>query len=615
MRALRTIVALSVVAVLAAPLAQAAPTCTDPLTRAACGGRVIAPPLQTATFLQYGLEYKAVLDALEAMAPGIIEVVNIGKSADIRDVYVVKITDESVAPDNKRQVALSLSVHGNESAGREGGLRYIEDLATWWNTDRNHALYSGDVSRPLAQVLAETEIYFGIVNVDGWADGDLPGSFARGNGTGADLNRDYPTIGWTKQNQLVQPETKAWVNLIGSLPRLTTASDIHGELTSANDAFADIMYPAGQWTPTQQAQELQFAQHMNDSIERQFETDGVILQQLFDTVGRDTTMKPANFATAFDVVGYDDSGFMGDWFVGQGAIELDVENFLSHMVPNNVWFGPLEQAHVSAVKGIVESVIVESMITNEVTPDLDLGSIGYVFDPARVERAASEGKAAYSASRMDYFADLAAEVTTPVVPLDPADVLATDLSVYDSIVVDDMVLPASATGVDKAAYVDALMDFAGAGGQLVLTDAAANLLAEAGTVPASAIKKSNYQGGKVDFGTRDHAWEADLKGVVNQTYYGVPLGYRSSSSIRESPNWGVTKATWDGLGGITVGTVDSGATVNLGQLPHGAGQIALFGSILPSQSLANRIDHGLADYAVTVTGGQVLHAILEYRRP
>jgi hypothetical protein len=46
----------------------------------------------------------------------------------------------------------------------------------------------------------------------------------------------------------------------------------------------------------------------------------------------------------------------------------------------------------------------------------------------------------------------------------------------------------------------------------------------------------NWQGGKVDFGALDHPWEAGLSGVVNQTYYAVPLGYRSGSSTREAPN-------------------------------------------------------------------------------
>ncbi len=49
-------------------------------------------------------------------------------------------------------------------------------------------------------------------------------------------------------------------------------------------------------------------------------------------------MKPAEYATGYDVVGYDDAGFMGDYFTQRiGAIDMDVEHFLSHLVPNSSW--------------------------------------------------------------------------------------------------------------------------------------------------------------------------------------------------------------------------------------------------------------------------------------
>ncbi|MGI8407887.1 MAG: M14 family zinc carboxypeptidase, partial [Actinomycetota bacterium] len=318
-----------------APSAPAAPTCPDPQTRAVCGDRVIAHPAGSTSFIQYGTEYEPAIRAIEAIAPQVIAVKPIGAwigrpkaaSAGGLDIYVVRLTDES-ASGPKRQVAISLSVHGNESAGREGGLRYIEDIAHWWTqNDRDRVLYAGDKGVPLADVMKATEVYICICNVDGWAAGDLPKpAFTRGNANRADLNRDYPTIGWTKQDQLQQPETKAWVRLVESLPNLTTATDIHGELTSATDSFSDIMFPAGQWDPVRQAQELQFAQDMVRTVERKFVEEGVTAETLLQATGDERVIKPASFATAYDIIGYDDSGFMGDWFVSQGAVELDVEN-------------------------------------------------------------------------------------------------------------------------------------------------------------------------------------------------------------------------------------------------------------------------------------------------
>ena len=621
------VAAAAVLAVMVIPaVSGAAPTCTGSVPQAACGNRIVADPLLSTTFIQHKTEYKPALDAIEKLAPGIIDVKPLGdmigqpelRSADGRQVYVIKVTDESVtAP--KRQVAVSLSVHGTEPAGREGGIRYIEDLARWWSSNKTRPLYAGDVAKPLNEVLAQTEIYFSVLNPDGWEAGDVPGGAnVRGNGNNVDLNRQFPTLGWTKADQAVEPEARGWVELVGNLPNLTTATDIHGETTSKNNAFSDIMYPAGEWSPREQAQELQFAEHMNGTVARKFKDEGVVLQTLFDQAGDKRPMKPANFATAFDVVGYDDSGFMGDWFVREGAVELDVENFLSHQAPGTVWIPALEQAHVAAVKGNIEATIVESMITSEVKPDLNLGRVAYVFDPVRIERAATEEEAGYSVSRMDYFTDMAADAGVAVDRLAAGDVATADLSKYDSVVLADLTVPADTQGrtVDESAYVAALDRFAKTGGQLVLTDRAIELMPSLvpDKVAAADVKMSRYQGGKVDFGTLDHPWEKELSGTPNQTYYAVPLGYRSSSTIRDSRNYGLTSAAMQRLGGTTVGTIDAAATVNLGSVPHGDGSIALFGSILPTQTQENRHDYGLTDYAVTVTGGEVLHEILEYKR-
>ena len=593
-------------------VAQAVPTCPAQATRAACGNRVVAPALQSVSFLQYGLEYKPVLDAIEGLAPEIIDVQNLTKSFSGRDVYVVRVTDESVTTP-KRQVAISLSIHATESAGREGGVRYLEDLARWWKTDKSRLLYSGDVGVPLDRLLAETEIFISVLNPDGWAAGDVGGGnvFLRGNGRGVDLNRDFPTVGWTKRTQLTEPETQAWDRLISSLPNLTTATDIHGELTSANNAFSDLMYPAGQWSPTRQAQQEQFAKHMARSVERKFAEEGVVLQTLFDAAGDSRPMKPAEYATAYDVVGYDDSGFMGDYFVAKGAVEMDVENFLSHQVPGNVWVGGLEQAHVAAVKGNMESTIVESMITDQVKPDVELGRVAYVDDPARVVSDPG-AKTAYDVSRMQYFRDLAADTGADVTAIAAADVATTDLSAFDSVVLADLTVPADSNGraVDEDAYVAALKSYAAAGGQLVLTDRALQLLPRFTAVTPAQVTRLTSNAGHIKFGALDHRWEQDLTPTASQTYYEVPLGYTATN---QAPHFGVNTAAFQAAGGRSVGTFSTTVTT-LGEMPLGKGSIAVFGAILPTQTQANRHDYGLADYGVTVAGGQVLNRILGQTR-
>ncbi len=627
----------------------AAPTCTTPGTEAACGFRVVPEPLQSTTFIQHDLEYEPVLEAIEAVAPDIIDVVSLGeaigqpdlRSAGGRQIWLVRVTDESVPADGKKQVVASLSVHANETAGREGGLRYLEDLARWWEAgDTEHQLYSGDNAMSLADVLAGTELWLALLNPDGWAAGDLtsqPPLYNRGNDNGADLNREFPTIGWTKleNTQLSEPEAIGFVEFIDSLPALTIASDIHGELTTNTGSFADMMWPAGEWTPKEQAQELQLAKNMTATIERKFADDLVVWTALLDpTVGDNAdgagvATSPAQFATAYDIVGYDDSGFMGDFFASRGAIEIDVENFLSHTVPNNVWFGPLEQGHVAAVRGIIESMIVEAHVTHLAEPDLDIGNVAYVLDPDTVSSTdeddignyaeAFDGSEPldYDVTRMRYFEDLGDHLGRDLPALSAADIAAgtVDLTAYDSVVVDDDPFPADASGrtYDQAAYAAALQAYAEQGGQLVLTDAAITLLSTMGLVDEGDLQFGTSEAGHVEFGEITHPWEENLEGLPAQTYYEVPLGYRSGNGIAEAPHHGVTTEVWDAAGGTTVGTSLDFTT--LGELPVGDGSVAIFGAILPTQTEENPHVYGLANYAVTVNGGIVLHEILSYRAP
>ena len=51
------------------------------------------------------------------------------------DLYVVRVTDETVPDAQKQKYALSLSIHGIERAGAEGGTRAIEDLVTAHTVD------------------------------------------------------------------------------------------------------------------------------------------------------------------------------------------------------------------------------------------------------------------------------------------------------------------------------------------------------------------------------------------------------------------------------------------------------------------------------------------------
>jgi hypothetical protein len=638
---------------LAPTAALAAPTCPDPATRALCGGRVVPEAELSVSQHQYDGpldDLATTLKALQGVAPkGFLTPVSLGKSAGGRDVWMAKVTDPSAPAAGKKQVAVSLSVHGLEPAGREGGLRYLEDLASWTATDPGHVLYAGDTGVPLRDVLKGVELYVAFTNPDGWAQQDLDddnnvvGATApRYNDAGADLNRDFPSLGWVDHNAsggtnrisggatkrgraLDQPESTAWYRFLQSLPNLTAATDIHGELNSVNNAFSDIMWPAGQWSPDHQARELQLGKDMIKTVERKFAEEGITLADVFGpTIGQ----RPANVATAYDVVGYDDSGFMGDAMQrlnGGKVVEIDVENFLSHLAPNVIWASPLEQVHIAAVRGNIEATLVTALKAASVHATLDLGRVAYVDDPTRTTSAdgtqaellPGEVQKPYDVSRLAYFRDLARDAGTTIPGLAAADVAGgADLSSYDSIVLSDVEVPRDTEGraVDRTAFVRNLKAFAAGGGQLVLTDKAVDLLDDLGVVTEKDLTLQRTNAGHVDFVDGDHPLKKGLFGTPSQTYFEVPLGFPATN---QAPHYGVTRATWEAKGGTTVGTV--GDSTVLGELPLGKGRLLAFGAILPQpiEALANvETPHpeGLADYAVTIAGGQVLHNALSFRR-
>jgi hypothetical protein len=659
---LPALAALILVTTLVASPATAAPTCPDPLTRPACGGRVVAEPEQSTTFHQFEGPVEnagASLKAIEARSPGFLEVKTLAewtghpedKSYGGRPLWVVRVTDERIPQANKRQAVASVSVHATEPVGREGAFRYLEDLAQWTAAlpATDHALYSGDVAKPVSQVMAQTEFWVGFTNSDGWAAGDAgKGTFVRENGHAQDLNRDFATVGWydrvtgSRGVAESEPETKGWTRLVRSLPHVTTSTDIHGELTTPNDAFADLIIPAGQWTPKRQEQVDQLSKHMIGTIDRKFAEEGVVLADLLGPVPADgnTPRRAANVAASYDIVGYDDSGFMGDWFSQRAdSVHMDVENFLSHLVPGIAWQGTLEQAHVAAARGILESVLVESMVTDAVTPELHMQRVAYVDDAFRTSSdaavpdgvpgtgfalAAGETQVPYDVSRLEYFKVLERTIGRPVDAVSVDEIAAgADLSDYDSLVLADLPngLPLAAAAAPPG-YVQALKAYAQAGGQLVLTDRSLQLLDELGVLPGSqTVNKTDA--GHVDFlqPLGDHPYEAGLVGAPSQTWYEVMLGYPSRG---QAPNYGVTRTAWEAAGGTTVATVgNQGASTSpntaLGYVPAGKGRITIFGSILPQAieklgTTTTPHPFGLADYAVTITGGQVLDNVLAYAR-
>ncbi len=119
-------------------------------------------------------------------------------SGDGYDIWVVKLTDHEVPDEGKETLFYSLSVHGDERGGLEGGLRAIEDLASARarTAARSPTASKATSPRPGEQpefhsyevkdVLAKEAVYFMDFNVDGWVQrrplrARRPGLYTRGN--------------------------------------------------------------------------------------------------------------------------------------------------------------------------------------------------------------------------------------------------------------------------------------------------------------------------------------------------------------------------------------------------------------------------------------------------
>ncbi|HVF06891.1 MAG TPA: hypothetical protein VNA20_18785 [Frankiaceae bacterium] len=366
-----------------------------------------------------------------------------GDTGDGFQIPVIRLTDHEVPHPGKKTLFFSLSVHGNERGGLEGGLRAIEDLAMAaegggkiadgvagykTSTGKEPEFHEYEVK----DVLAKQDVWFVDFNIDGWAIGDTwntepaPLPYERGNGLGTDLNRQMPTIGRINslRNPLQESETKWGTQLMDSVAaagedgKLAFGGDIHGELTSR--AYVDIMYPAGQFDSVEHRRLMAIAERTKSVIDKTLyagiqnlieeqtggdEGEGVegpvcdfVPNPTLCTNSKNTipTM-PAHWATVWDTLGYTDTGFIGDYLASElGVTGMDYEIFLNHIVPDKAWSVYLQENHITASRAIIKTAMAYAMWQeeefNEKTVRIETGGVpGYVFNPAVVTDSDKNG--------------------------------------------------------------------------------------------------------------------------------------------------------------------------------------------------------------------------------
>jgi hypothetical protein len=354
---------------------------------------------------------------------------------DRSPLYMFKVTDKhSDVPEPERlHFVFSLSIHGLERAGLEGGIRAMEDLVTWAACEQEDEraastpacdlegpfpkqIIESDTDRPnptAGDVLRNTVSYFFLANPDGCKAGQrqpvelrdgnlnanyLPGpSYARGNGNGVDLNRDWPNTGYISKihQPWSEPETRGFGEVFLDIRdrtadgRFAGGIDLHGMLTAS--AFSYTLLGADQRDYRKNAITV-------ETSLRTWEDQTARLTwspYIGDSTGDGVQDRPAaipvadEWGTIYDTIGYTVTGalgfFMDDSRIGLGGVGINNEMALSNLAPNSIYEPALNQTHIDGNKGLIYSQMAALLYEEEVafTPG---GTVGYVDNPVRITK-------------------------------------------------------------------------------------------------------------------------------------------------------------------------------------------------------------------------------------
>ena len=705
--------------------AHATPVCTDGymggLPLEACGGRVFPEAALSQDYVQYSpdptgfREYQHGLEYLEQQYPRWIEVftlsehfddpdaVSVGPdgrrsyagndTGDGHEIVVIKLTDNQVPDTGKETLLYSLSIHGDEKGGIEGGVRAAEDLVV---AAENGGTISDGVegyesttgsdpeirSYEVSDVLANQVVYLVNFNIDGWRRGDHfvngqpnAGLPSRGNQLNTDLNRQMPTVGWINpsRNPLTESEMLFGnrfmheVSAAGVDGKMAYGADVHGEGQSR--AWADIMYPAGQFDSVKHRRLMSIAERtksvMDDTLflggpnEIEELTGGDAGEGIEDFGAPKNTIptKPARWGTVWDTLGYTDTGFLGDYMATElGVTGMDYEIALNHAdsrAYGRPWGVVLQENYINATRAIIKTAMAYAMTERTDFADLSIdpeGRVGYVFNPDTVSSQDENGpgqlpgptgdgkgqngldvaQAPYDATNMQFFEDTADYVKGGLTKVASGDIGDDPvyLDQFDSLVIADVLVPEDPQGrsVDTAAYFQNLRAWVERGGNLVLTDKALHALETMEVLQAGAVKDITVYQPYSNFQDLEHPMVAGLRGNARQLSEATLTGYRlpssQSSSVAYSPMSVVDATAWESIGGHTVGTTgntpgtsDSGTQVSVGQVSLGDGQIRIMGGglAMPTEDYDHR--YGLKDYSVTYSGLYIMENSIVHDAP
>ena len=325
-----------------------------------------------------------------------------GLSRKVSDLIMVRVTDETVPDKNKQRYVASLSIHGIERAGAEGGTRLIEDYVTAQTLGRSKAPVLPPGSAPkiptFGEVLRKTVIYLIYPNPDGWRRGDVSEGgvfFQRYNGNGVDLNRDWPDVGFAFRpySPLSERESQAFASVLKQIGsgdrRFGQVADLHGQPEA--DALSYTLLAHGRHDYGKNLRIRRTAEVIHKASEKSLSWSPIIQPndaprgggapcvpgELGDVCAQ---IYGQTWGTVYDTINYTTTGAMADWLdssAGLNADAIDNEMSFSHLDKNIVFDPHTEQLHVVGNKALINAQMTQML--NRPRAHLDVGGTkGYV---------------------------------------------------------------------------------------------------------------------------------------------------------------------------------------------------------------------------------------------
>lgn len=574
-------------------------------------GRVFSEPVLSVGWLRLN-DFECGIRTLEQLHPDKVQITTTGTSKDGHPVYDVLLTNEKRKGPKKRLLVVS-SIHGDEIGAREGAARAMEDMLD--------ERFLGK-EKWVQQVLDRYVIHFLFPNPDGWVNGDIAGSdgaglsWTRENGSSRDLNRSFPVQGWidARNGTLQEPESQGIARTVNRHEGWYLGTDNHGQL---HDTYAAAgLQIVGQFDYQKSETLARFADGITESMAQY----PVLSQMHAVGTASNGDVGPYHWGTLYDMLGYSASGSLIDYY--NTAATTDGYGFATELTlgktvaGNPLTYDPVRnQIWVDSIRAINFEMFRQAVDVERFTFPVGTRT-GYVHDPAIVtsqdgegyERAEGEDlpQRPYSVTRMKFFQDLNRYASQKLTAVRVPDVLAgrAGLSRFDTLVLADSAMPEKGS---RSAWVRQLRGFVQRGGNLVVTDGAAPVLADLGLVGSGDVAMDERYVGFVDFGDRTLPLNAGLRGVASQTFDTVPIGFQFGQVT--APNWTVDSAAWEAGGGVTAGTNGEGRTI-YGEKPLGKGTVRFLGALLPQPTEEHYHPYGLQNYAVTYTGYTLLENML-----